>query len=68
MVCTYLVVTRKMKLDHDFVGPHDAVRLVADYGGKYKVLVYKRIFSGCLRTGTPIQTHNFKLYLCLFSV
>ena len=22
----------------------------------------------CLRTGTPIQTHDFKLYLCLFSI
>ena len=44
-VSTYLVVSRKMKLDHDFIGPHDAVRLVADCGGKYKVLVYDRILE-----------------------
>ena len=42
---TYLVVSRKMKIDHDLIGPHDAVRLVVDHEGKYKVLVYDRILE-----------------------
>lgn len=44
-VSTYLVVSRKIKIDHDLIGPHDAVRLVVDRGGKYKVLVYDRILE-----------------------
>ncbi len=44
-VSTYFVVSRKMKIDHDLIGPHDAVRLVVDCAGKYKLLLYDRILE-----------------------
>ena len=36
-----------MKIDHDLIGPHDAVRIAVDCAGKYnKVLVYDRVLEG----------------------
>ena len=35
-----MVVTRKMKVDDDVIGPHDALRLVVDGNGSYKCWVY----------------------------
>ena len=34
-----------MKIDHDLIEPHNAVRLVVDCGRKYKVLVYDGILE-----------------------
>ena len=34
-----------MKIDHDLIGPHDAVRIVVNCAGKYKVLVYDTVLE-----------------------
>ena len=42
-VTNYLIVSRKLKVDHSVIGPHDAVRLVVSFEGKYKFVVYENI-------------------------
>ena len=45
MISNYVVVCNTMKVDHELIGPHDAVRLVVNYNGKYKLLVYEKVLE-----------------------
>ena len=38
----YLIVTRKPKVFDDVVGPHDAVRLLVEENGHYRLLLYEK--------------------------
>ena len=44
-ISNYVVVCNTMKVDHELIGPHDAVRLVVNYNGKYKLLVYEKVLE-----------------------
>ena len=41
----YGVVCNTMKVDHELIGPNDAVRLVVNYNRKYKLLVYEKVLE-----------------------
>jgi hypothetical protein len=45
MVSNYVVICNTMKVDHELIGPHDAVRLVVNSNGKYKLYVYEKMLE-----------------------
>ena len=56
----YLVVTRKLKVFDDVVGPHDALRLLVAEDGHYRLLLYEKaleegtVQSPITHSGMPI--------------
>ena len=45
MISNYVIICNTMKVDHEPIGPHDAVRLVVNYNGKCKLLVYEKVLE-----------------------
>ena len=44
MISNYVIIYNTMKVDHELIGLHDAVRLV-NYYGKYKLLVHEKVLE-----------------------